>query len=72
MKTPITPEQIKALQTDYKDVYDLWALCADFVIQNKLTCPDDVYQRIASNKFAELTESICNIIGYYTPSGEAA
>jgi hypothetical protein len=72
MKTPITPQQIMELQTNYKDAYDLWSLCENFIIQNQLTCPDDVYQRIASNKFAELTENICNIIGYYTPSSEAA
>jgi hypothetical protein len=70
MMKNLTAEQVNQLKSNYKEAYDLWALCVDFVIQNRLTCPDDVYQRIASNKFAELTENICNITGYYNPPSD--
>jgi hypothetical protein len=52
--------------TSLNSYYDLWVACKEFIVSKKITCTDDVYQRVQPNAFVELGEKICEIVGYYS------
>ena len=45
---------------------ELFDLCREFIKENKIDCPETIYQtdRIAENSL-EFIESICELIGYH-------
>jgi len=45
---------------------ELMELCRNFIIDNKISCSESIYQCDCVNENAcELIEKICNIVGYY-------
>jgi len=47
-----------------RELNELYSICLRFIIQNKITCPEDIYQTDKANNSLELIEDICNIVGY--------
>lgn len=45
---------------------ELYEICARFIIDNKISCPECIAQCdwVITNAY-ELIEEICNVIGYY-------
>lgn len=43
----------------------LFALCEQFILDNKVTCPEAIYQtdRVIENAY-EFIEEMCNLVGY--------
>jgi len=48
-----------------RELMELYTVCLKFVVQNKIYCPEDIYQtdEISENSL-EFIEDICNIVGY--------
>jgi len=57
--------EIRAVVTD-KD--KLWQLCRAFVENNKISCPETVYQsdHVIEHGYDFITE-VCKIVGFHTP-----
>lgn len=55
----------KIVALSERELMELYTVCLKFVIQNKISCPEDIYQTDeVSNNSLELIEDICNIVGY--------
>ncbi len=42
----------------------LWLTCKEWIIQNKVTSADNLYQEEFEEKTQQLAEMICNVVGY--------
>ena len=56
-----TPEQLQAL----------WAVCEKFILDQKISCAEIVYQtdRVIENAY-EFIEDVCDVVGYGPPPYE--
>lgn len=51
-----------------KEMAALWNVCAKFIEQQKIGCPETIYQmdRVIENAY-EFIQDICDEVGYYEP-----
>ena len=54
----------KIVALSERELMELYTVCLKFIIQNKIYCPEDIYQTDKVNNSLELIEDICNIVGY--------
>ena len=54
----------KIVALSERELMELYTVCLKFIIQNKIYCPEDIYQTDKVYNSLELIEDICNIVGY--------
>jgi hypothetical protein len=55
----------KIVSLTEKELMELYTVCLKFIIQNKIYCPETIYQgdRVIDNAYG-LIKNICDIVGY--------
>ena len=53
-----------------RDFVDLYELCANFVDNNQISDPKEIYEKRVVDNALDFIQSVCEMVGYYEADGK--